>query len=221
MALDKEYWNIPKPSEDFLTTQGTNLTVFVDHADNALVWGLGASDVTAIAGVFIAAIALFGSLQQGHKAKKHNQLSIQPHLIISSSLQDDGKLLTFWLENCGLGPAVINDYSLKINDVLVADKSRYIGSNVQDTITTEILKLIARKTNSQSLKDKVLMNSQSAEVKTFVSSEVIPVGVSYKVIELKLDTRITNDAFDWVVGNCIQSVNYSDFYGKSFTISQA
>ena len=55
MAVDKEYWNIPKTSEDFLTTQGTNLTVFVDYADNSLVWGLSTSDVISL---FLSAIGI-------------------------------------------------------------------------------------------------------------------------------------------------------------------
>tara|TARA_R110001606_G_scaffold8453_2_gene37170 strand:- start:1237 stop:1881 length:645 start_codon:yes stop_codon:yes gene_type:complete len=113
--MTQEYWNIPKPSDDFLTAQGTNLTVLVDHADNALVWGLGASDLTAFAGVFIALLALVISLRQEIISRKHNILSVKPLLsferIRNFGEDTEGMQKTYTLEliNKGLGVAKIND----------------------------------------------------------------------------------------------------------------
>lgn len=114
MALDKEYWNIPKPSDDLLMAQGTNLTVFVDHADNSLVWGLGASDVTAIAGVFIASLALGVSVWQWLSARKQNRLMVTPHIILSRATVVGTRSIEVSLKNNGVGPAVIDRCVLKL-----------------------------------------------------------------------------------------------------------
>ena len=115
MTVAKEYWNIPKPSDDFLMAQGTNLTVFVDHADNALVWGLGASDVTAIAGVFIAFFALGVSVWQWFSASKQNRLMVTPHIILTYETDVDSQSFGVSIANNGVGPAVINKCTLIVS----------------------------------------------------------------------------------------------------------
>ncbi|QUX95508.1 hypothetical protein C0J08_08775 [Marinomonas sp. CT5] len=61
MTITKEYWNLPKADEVLNILQGANLKALVDYADNSLFFGLGASDVTAISGVFVALLALIVS----------------------------------------------------------------------------------------------------------------------------------------------------------------
>ena len=119
MAVDKEYWNIPKPSEDFLTTQGTNLTVFVDYADNSLVYGLSASDTTAIAGVCIALFALGVTIWQLFSARKQNRLMVTPHIILTKATIAQSRTIEVSINNNGIGPAVLTkcDLSIKGNKV--------------------------------------------------------------------------------------------------------
>lgn len=109
MAVDKEYWNIPKNDELLSIPQGTNLTVFVDHADNSLVWGLGASDVTAIAGVFIALIAIVISIWQVIVSRKHDLISVRPILSYSTFMNDEIGKYVITICNVGGGPAIIKE----------------------------------------------------------------------------------------------------------------
>lgn len=117
MAVEKEYWNIPKPSEDFLTAQGKNLTVLVDHAHNSIFWGLSASDITAVASVLIAVCALAVSIKQARSASKVSRISVRPHLQLSTKLFEKNSHFKVLIENNGLGPAFINSFEVSLDGV--------------------------------------------------------------------------------------------------------
>jgi hypothetical protein len=115
MTVTKEYWNIPKPDDVLSVAQGTNLTVFVDHADNALFWGFGASDVTAMTGVFIAVCALVVSIIQARSTIEVSRISVRPHLQLSTALFGENYHFKVLLENNGLGPAFIKNFDVRLD----------------------------------------------------------------------------------------------------------
>ncbi|SHG33599.1 hypothetical protein SAMN02745753_03718 [Marinomonas polaris DSM 16579] len=115
MTVAKEYWNIPKPSEDFLTTQGTNLTVFVDHAAKSTYLGLEVTEWTALFSLFVAAVAIYIARKANEltesEAKANEdrmRISIKPHLNLFERGYDDNNVFKVDIVNNGLGAAVIN-----------------------------------------------------------------------------------------------------------------
>jgi len=79
---------------------------------NTLTWQV----VTGISSIFIAVCALFISVWHGIVARKHNRLSVRPHL---TSWTDDHLntkgLFRYRVMNNGLGPALIEKIVLKVD----------------------------------------------------------------------------------------------------------
>ncbi|MCA9741324.1 MAG: hypothetical protein H6695_08455 [Deferribacteres bacterium] len=63
-----------------------------------------ADQITAIATVSIALLALFVSIWQGALARKHNRLSVKPFLQVETSIVEP---FGVWVHNKGVGPAII------------------------------------------------------------------------------------------------------------------
>lgn len=72
---------------------------------------LSSSDVIAICAVAIALIALGISIWQGYLARKHNHLSVKPHINIENT-KVNGSAFTTSLNNNGIGPAFISSLSI-------------------------------------------------------------------------------------------------------------
>lgn len=217
MTVTKEYWNLPKADEVLNISQGTNLTVFVDYTDNSLFFGLGASDVTAITGVFVALLALVVSLWQGWSARKYNKLSIRPHLGVQQSILNSGKTLMIELKNNGLGPAVINSYSLSIGNINFVEKGERIKRNIQSSITKKLIESIMERLDGEKLKPLVSGNSREAEIMILPYFTMVPAGALMKIIQFDLDVPLPNDILDSVLEIIVFEVDYSDIYGKKIS----
>ena len=64
------------------------------------------SEIMAICAVIIALSALFVAVLQGYLARKHNRLSVKPHLeVIRNSFPSEP--VSIVLKNHGTGPAII------------------------------------------------------------------------------------------------------------------
>ncbi len=74
-------------------------------------------DVPAIASGLIALLALFTTLYQSHLMRKHNRLSVKPHIAIHS--EEDDNIFTITIKNDGLGPATIESLNFYRNNALV------------------------------------------------------------------------------------------------------
>jgi hypothetical protein len=158
MTVTKEYWNIPKADDVLSVAQGTNLTVFVDHADDSLLWGLSTSDVISLVLSAIGIVIGYFAYRAASKAsdaaetanrlarseadsnKTHNMLSVRPAInlykdIIRVAEGRDGKpclRLVFQLKNCGLGPAQYTNINLKIGGELVLDSIKGIRPDLYE-----------------------------------------------------------------------------------------
>ena len=73
-----------------------------------------ADTITIIATISIAVIALLVSIWQGLVTRRHNRLSVTPHIDIS--LQKYRERFGFLMDNTGVGPAVIEWFSIRIDD---------------------------------------------------------------------------------------------------------
>jgi hypothetical protein len=217
MTITKEYWNLPKVDEVLNISQGANLTVFVDYADNPLFFGLGASDVTAISGVFVALLALVVSLWQGWSARKYNKLSVRPHLSVQQSILNSGKTLMMELKNDGLGPAVINSYSLSIGNINFVEKGERIKRDIQSSITKQLITSIMERLDDEKLKPLVGGNSREAEIMIMPYSTMVSAGALIRIIKFDLDISLTNDVLDSVLECIVFEVDYSDVYGKKIS----
>ena len=63
-------------------------------------------------GASIALFALLLTFYQSYLTRKHNRLSVKPHLTVFSEFEYSNKIFTWnvTLTNCGLGPAIIDSY---------------------------------------------------------------------------------------------------------------
>ncbi|MEM5506923.1 hypothetical protein WNY81_18970 [Shewanella frigidimarina] len=65
----------------------------------------------------IALSALGLAIWQGVATRRHNRLTVKPHLDFSSEYRD-GEAFTLWLKNDGIGPAIVKDYEFFLDGVL-------------------------------------------------------------------------------------------------------
>ncbi len=77
------------------------------------------SDYTALASVIVASCALGFTIWQGMQTRRHNILSVKPHLGTWTDSQPDKRLYTIELLNNGIGPALIKNFSIYVDDRLV------------------------------------------------------------------------------------------------------
>ena len=71
-------------------------------------------DVLAISIAFIAAVFTGWQI---HETKKHNKLSLRPHLDASYRSSNDLDIRGWRVDNAGLGPAIIEKVSFSYNSV--------------------------------------------------------------------------------------------------------
>lgn len=81
--------------------------------------------ITGISTAIIALCALVFSIWQGVQARKHNKLSFRPHLTTWTHSEAEKGFYTVELINNGLGPAIIEDFVVKI------DGSRISGDGTE------------------------------------------------------------------------------------------
>lgn len=74
--------------------------------------------ITGISSAVIALCALVFSLYQGKQAREHNKLSVRPHLSTWEHKEVEGGFYRLELINNGIGPAVIDTFSIKVDGKL-------------------------------------------------------------------------------------------------------
>jgi hypothetical protein len=99
--------------------------------------GLSSSDVIAGASVVIASCALIATIWQGATARKHNRLSVRPHLdwIADRTI---GKRVRLSLTNAGLGPCIIDDFVIAFEGTVYRAGSLEGGPDLSTLIADSI-----------------------------------------------------------------------------------
>jgi len=215
MTINKEYWNIPKSDDVLSIPKGTNLTVFVDHADNAWLWGIGASDVTAIFSVLVAIIALGYSIYQGVKSRNHDRLTVKPVVnlyknIIRITEGRDGKpclRLVYQLKSCGLGPAQNINCNLKIGNELVMGSAKGKRPDLCEYTLNKF---------REELKDNILVgfdNVYPPEINAF-KEITLPSGDSIELLRFDFKENESDPDAPTRLQNLIKvDFEYEDLYG--------
>lgn len=117
----------------------------------ASLHGVGEVFTSSNIAVFVASIAAMFTAYQSLLLRKHNRLSVKPHLSTWTRNEEDGTryIIYFCLENNGLGPAIIKDFIVyfdgeKIGDnhdgealkKIVNEKVKEQGGILRNTIST-------------------------------------------------------------------------------------
>lgn len=76
--------------------------------------------ITGISSVVIAFCALGLSIWQGVLARKHNRLSFRPHLSWMINSDAEKGFYSVELINNGIGPAIIENFSVKVDGKLIS-----------------------------------------------------------------------------------------------------
>ncbi|MCB0448180.1 MAG: hypothetical protein KDD03_11860 [Gelidibacter sp.] len=71
-------------------------------------------DSVSYLAMFIAVLALIVSIYEGYEIRKHNRLSLKPYLDGSIFMQEK-KLFKIEIRNEGLGPAIVEEFSIYAN----------------------------------------------------------------------------------------------------------
>lgn len=72
-------------------------------------------NITAIATVLIAAIAIFIAIWQIITTRIHNKLSVVPHLLFETIIDEKPNNVNITLKNVGIGPAIIKSYDVYLD----------------------------------------------------------------------------------------------------------
>jgi len=76
--------------------------------------------ITGISSAVIALCALAYTVWQGKQAQRHNKLSFRPHLTSWSHRNADKGAYTVELMNNGLGPALIESFTIKVDGKVIS-----------------------------------------------------------------------------------------------------
>lgn len=71
-------------------------------------------NIVSYAAMFTAFMALLVSIYEGYEIRKHNRLSVRPHLITEINIKGV-RQETVIIKNGGLGPAIIDEFEIFAN----------------------------------------------------------------------------------------------------------
>ncbi len=102
-----------------------------DNSFFKLVETIGAENILAACSLFVALLALIFSIWQGAATRKHNRLSLMPHLIFNFRMSNREKFVEIELVNSGTGIAFLEkvEYSLD-SQILAVDAPRDLSSEL-------------------------------------------------------------------------------------------
>ena len=153
-------------------------------------------DIPAIVSVFIAFLALFATVYQSHLARKHNRLSVAPHIEVHSEENDNTFIIT--IRNDGFGPAILGTFNIYENNNLVAgDGEALIKNAFANLHRCEIL-----------------------ATETIRTPFVLPQGHTIQLVTLKFDDAI-EPIDDYIESQLRLEIKYQSFYGEEFNFDSA
>ncbi len=130
------------------------------------LWTIG----TAICSAAIALIAVFFTWQQSKKTDKHNRLMVTPHLATHTVVDNEEKTLLVYIENNGVGPAIIKDYTIHIDNKLI------IGENeVEDSLSILLKNLPISKLGHEAItRNSFLPAGKKIDLARIVTDKISP-----------------------------------------------
>jgi hypothetical protein len=162
------------------------------------IWSLMGDNAAEL----IALSALILAIWQGYVARLHNKLTVQPHLILETLIQWDEPQLSIFLENVGIGPAIIENYYV------------YIDGVSQDTSKKSLLQEVAQKLN--------IPNRKYGGGKLYMPDEAVTSGskeLIFKVVTKEgRDEAFTNIIAQEEIERLQIIIKYKSLYGKTFKV---
>lgn len=154
--------------------------------------------ITGISTTVIALCALAFSIWQGMQTRKHNKLSVRPHLTTWTNNDERNGFYKLELINNGLGPALIEKFLIKMDGKVISEQGLVPMENMFNTIFTNLdpeqtLGSYLAKDHSMAAKDKY----------TILNIQFLQPFPSRKVVAQAL-TRLNFE------------ITYRSFYGEQF-----
>ena len=129
-------------------------------------WTIG----TAIASTVIALTAFIFSWLQSRKTDRHNRLMVTPHISSITLINDDEKSLILCLENNGIGPAIIKDFSIHVDEKLIIGRDE-----VELSLALLLSNLSISKWGHETLtKNSFLPAGKKIELATIIGENITP-----------------------------------------------
>ena len=94
------------------------------------------SDIIASLAVFIAVLSFAVTIWQGYISRKHNQLSVKPHLYIDLHVEKDAPTRLI-IKNNGLGPAFIKDFKILVDGKALTSEDKLLYHQALKDINLE------------------------------------------------------------------------------------
>lgn len=161
-------------------------------------------DWTAVGSIVLGGCALVTTIYQAHLSRKHNRLSVRPHLTRHTDIQKDtiGATYRFTLSNCGIGPALISEL------YFLVDGERFPSSrNSSDEVAAVVEAVIGRK-YAYELLEHGLPGEASAlsPGQTFVIA----------VIRFPIANGLIREAIESEIDRIDMSITYKSMYDEVF-----
>lgn len=148
--------------------------------------------------VIIAVCALYLTLKQLGISRKHNKMSVRPHLITSTESDEKEGVFKLILKNNGIGPAQFKKVSLFLDDELfVLNGER----KIKDMLSKMFDKHHHYSSSQTDLGDNYVM-SPNEEIMLLEFKLIEPVSERKNVVD--------------ILNRADMSIEYESFYGDSF-----
>lgn len=163
---------------------------------NAIPENSWTGDIPAIASGAIALCALGTSLYQAHLSRKHNKLSVLPHMAVHCIEDEDTYRIT--LRNDGLGPATITKFN-----ILCKKNNTPIEGEADSLIVNAIGKV---------------PHCQPLEIEAFSTPFVIPSNKEVILVTIKFDANEIANIDKHIEELLELQVTYQSIYKENFSL---
>jgi hypothetical protein len=92
---------------------------------------MNSNTAISLASAVVATAALFISIWNAWATRRHNRLSVRPHLALSKKTSPNAPQLTIDIKNNGLGPAIMTSIRVFVDDI---DQSLTRAAQWQDIV---------------------------------------------------------------------------------------
>lgn len=166
-------------------------------------------DWVSISGLVIALCAFFATMYQAFLSRKHNRLSVRPHLNLDADLKNEpiGTVYSFRVTNCGIGPALIVDRYFTVDGV----RFPFDGHGA-DEVSALVSQVLARKYSYQLLEHGLpAINSALAPGETFNIAR----------ISVPILNSLMRDAVEAEIDRIDVVISYRSMYDERFELTTA
>lgn len=159
------------------------------------------SDLLGVASIIIALTAILMTRWQIRSAIQHNRLSHRPHLNCLSVFRSDKGNYSLHVENNGLGPAVMQDFSIMLNDQRVDGD----GDEMWKNLLSQLLDGLSYESSRVFL----------------APGHMLSAGASVRVLNLQFEEQHVpkRETIENTFAKADLAITYTSIYEESFTLT--